>query len=113
MNPLEARVAALRRRRRAIVTFRGVCWFGALVLTVAVVAGLLDWQFHLPGLVRAVLLVGALVGGGIVAFRYLIRPLSEPCDDLALALRVEARYPFLNDSLASTVQFLEQPEAEA
>src|SRR5262249_20175177 len=34
-------------------------------------------------------------------------------DDLSLALRVEKEYPILNDSLASTVQFLEQTSSTA
>src|SRR5207245_1739475 len=33
-------------------------------------------------------------------------------DDLALALRVEEEYPVLNDALASTVQFLQEPAKE-
>jgi hypothetical protein len=105
---LRQRLAALRRRLRYVATVRG----GGLLLTVllatAVVAGLLDWRWHLPDLVRAVVLVGMLVGGVIVAYRYLFRPLSAPSDDLSLALRVEEEYPLLNDSLASTVQFLQR-----
>src|SRR5262249_11043426 len=69
----------------------------------------LDWQLSLPPLVRALVLVGILTGAGVLAWRYLLAPLAERMDDLALALRVEEQYPVLNDALASTVQFLEQP----
>src|SRR5581483_10141990 len=41
------------------------------------------------------------------------RPLLDRMDDLTLALRIEERYPSLNDSLASTIQFLEQAEKKA
>src|SRR5262249_27945552 len=108
MNPVHARLAALRRRLRFVVTFRGACWLASVVLMGGLLAGLVDWQFHLPSLVRAVLLVGTLTAGGVVAYRALLRPLLLRADDLSLALRVEEAYPDLNDSLASAVQFLEQ-----
>jgi hypothetical protein len=109
-NTLHHRLAALRRRLRLIILWRGTGWLLSVVLLAAALAGLLDWTIHLPGLVRAVLLVGTLTGGILVAYRYLVRPLAAKTDDLTLALRVEAHYPILNDSLASTVEFLEQPD---
>jgi hypothetical protein len=107
---LPSRLAGLRRRLRFVILCRGVGFLLGAVLLVAVAAGLLDWHWHLPGLVRAVFLAAALGGGSLLAYRYLFRPLSEPTDDLTLALRVEKHYPGLNDCLASTVQFLELPE---
>jgi hypothetical protein len=109
MNPLQIRLAALRRRLRMVVTFRGLSWVVALLLLVLALAGLLDWRIHLPDLVRAVLLAATLAAAGYVAWRYLIGPLWAKADDLSLALRVEEHYPALNDALASAVQFLEAP----
>ena len=109
MNPLQKRLATLRRRLRLVVTFRGVAWVCVIVLLATVLGGALDWRVHLPSLVRAVLLTATLAGAGYAAFRYLLRPLGAPVDDLSLALRVEERYPALNDALASAVQFLENP----
>jgi hypothetical protein len=57
-----------------------------------------------------VLLAGTVGGVGYIAFRFLIVPLREPVDNLALALRIEGFYPFLKDGLASTVQFLERSD---
>lgn len=108
MNPLHARLAGLRRRLRFVVTFRGACWSASVLLVACALAGVLDWKFHLPALVRAVLLVGTLSAAGVVAYRGLFRPLLVKTDDLSLALRVEEANPDLNDSLASAVQFLEQ-----
>src|SRR5438552_922166 len=110
MNPLQQRLAALRRRLRFVVTFRGVCWIIAIVCLALAAGGLLDWRVHLPDLVRALLLAGTLSGAGCIAYRYLLRPLWARSDDLSLALQVEACYPALNDALASAVQFLEQAE---
>src|SRR4051812_19574180 len=114
MNPLQSRLAVLRRRLRTVVTFRGGCWaLAALVASVAL-ACLIDQAVYLknnrdlPSLIRAVFLLGVLGGTGYVSYRFLLRPLRVRTDDLALALRVEEQYPVLNDSLASTVQFLQQ-----
>ena len=60
---------------------------------------------------RGVILTGLLTGAGIIVYRMLVKPLSEPTDDLSLALRVEERFPSLNDALASTMQFLERGDA--
>lgn len=109
MNPLQVHLAALRRRRRLVALLHGAGWLGVLLLAAALGGGWLDWRLHLPSLVRALLLTGTLAAAGCLAWRYLVRPLQAPADDLTLALQVEARYPILRDSLASAVQFLEQP----
>jgi hypothetical protein len=99
---------------RLVVWWRGLAALVALLACCAVAAGLLDWRFHLPGLIRALLLVGSLSAAAYVAYRYLLQPLWSKSDDLTLALRVEEHYPVLNDSLASTVEFLQEPaQAEA
>jgi hypothetical protein len=108
-HPLAKRLAALRRRLRVVATVRGLSWLFAVLALILIAGGALDWWLHLPGVVRAIFLVGALAGGGIIACRYLIVPLSQRNDDLALALRVENEYPELNDCLASTIQFMQQP----
>jgi hypothetical protein len=108
MNPLQSRLAALRRRLRLFITFRGVCWLTATILCGAVIGGLLDWTVHLPSLVRALVLVVTVSGAIYAAIRYLVGPLAARADDLTLALKVEEHYPELNDALASTVQFLQQ-----
>src|SRR5437016_4184530 len=107
-RPLSRRLAALRRRLRLVVTVRGVSWFLSVMLLAIACAGILDWRLHLPGLVRAAALTGTLAGAGVIALRCLILPLAARADDFALALRIEERYPYLNDCLASTVQFLER-----
>lgn len=109
MNPLTGRLAVLRRRLRSVTLVRGlslavVCLLGGLL-----VAGGLDWLLHLPSVLRALLLVG-MIGGTVAVGYHFLAPLWTHTDDLSLALRVEEEYPLLNDALASTVQFLQQPE---
>lgn len=112
MNPLLKRLAVLRVKVRLLDGWQGVCAVIALVLGVTVAVGVLDFFFHLPNLFRAAALVSLLVGSGAIAYRYLVRPFARPCDDLNLAIRVEEAYPELNDSLASTVQFLTQSKED-
>ena len=110
-SALRHRLAALRRRLRHTAIIRGVSWILLFTAVVAVAVGALDFVLPLPSLVRAGVLVGWLVGAGLLAWHFLVRPLSERCDDLSLALRIEQRFPALNDALASTVQFLDAPPA--
>jgi hypothetical protein len=113
MNALQSRLSALRRRLRFVTLTRGLSLLLLILAGGAAAAGLLDWGANLPGLIRAVLLVAILGGAAIVVWCHLLTPLKAQADDLALALRVEEAYPSLNDALASTVQFLQQPESEA
>lgn len=108
MNPLQLRLLALRRRLRFQIGWRGICALTTLLVGAAVLVGLADWFLELPSLIRALTLVSILTAAGIVLYRMLVLPLAARCDDLALALQIEAHYPELNDALASTVQFLEE-----
>jgi hypothetical protein len=114
---LRKRLAAVRGRLRFVHMVRGLGWVIGLTLLSFVVAGLLDFRWALPSLIRALLLVGSLVGATLVALVYLILPLTERTDDLTLALKIEENYPSLNDCLATAVQFMEQgddiPEGES
>lgn len=110
---LRQRLEALRQRLRKVTLYRGISLVLALALPCAVVAGLLDWSCHLPGLIRALFLTGILTGSGLLAYRFLYLPLCARVDDLSLALRIEESCPALNDSLASTVEFLDQTPANS
>ncbi len=107
---LRQRLASVRRRLRFVTSYRGTAWLAALVLATIAVAGLLDWHFHLPSVVRALLLVSGLGGAGYLFYSRLFLPLRIKDDDLTLALRIEELYPGLNDSFASAVQFLDAEE---
>src|SRR5262249_1677571 len=109
MNPLQRRLAALRRRLRLVVSFRGGCWLLAFLIGAVALASGLDWLVHLPSLIRALLLLGIPAAPLALFYRYLFLPLWSRTDDLSLALKIESQYPALNDALASTVQFLDQP----
>src|SRR5947209_6085737 len=103
------RLARVRRRLRLVTLLHGVMALLAVVVGGAALAGLLDWRFQLPSLVRAIALVGIVCAAGYVLIRRLLAPLRQPADNLHLALRLEEKNPELNDALASAIQFLDQP----
>ncbi len=105
---LRRRLAAVRGRLRRVHLVRGLGWTVVALLLPLLVASLLDFRWLLPALVRALFLVGALIGGGLLLLNYLIRPLTAKADDLSLALKIEESYPVLNDCLASTIEFLDR-----
>ena len=112
-HPLESRIAALRGRARRQLAAHGL---GRLVLgcvTAVAVAGGLDWLIHLVPEVRLVLLVAVVATAAWLLLRYVVAPLVVRFNDLAIAMKIEERWPGLNDRLASTVQFLRQPADDA
>ncbi|HEV3168422.1 MAG TPA: DUF4175 family protein, partial [Isosphaeraceae bacterium] len=103
---LESRIAALRGRVRRLLALHGMSWVvGGLVLAV-VAACLADWLVHLAPEVRLVALLAVLGLGGWLTARFVVAPLVVRFRDLDIAMRIERRWPGLNDRLASTVQFL-------
>src|SRR5436190_12958516 len=113
MNPLLHRLGVVRRRYQIVTVCSGLCALAALVIGGATVIGVFDFVNNLRTLLRAGALVGLLTGAGYLIFHLLIHPLAKKSDDLSLALRIEELYPELNDALASTIQFLDQPDARS
>ncbi len=111
-SALHRRLAALRRRLRRTAVVRAVSWLTLFTVLLAGAAGALDAAVVLPSLARAAVLVAWLVGAGLIVWLFFYKPLGRRLDDLTLALRVEQRFPTLNDALASTVQFLAVPAAD-
>ena len=103
------RISTLRGRIRRLLATYGLARVAALFLAVLLVAGWADWSIHLAGPVRVIELLGAIVGTGWALRKFFIQPLLANFDDLALALKIEERWPGLQDRLASAVEFLELP----
>jgi hypothetical protein len=110
-HPLEQKIAALRRRTRRAVTIYGLSAAVAAVLGVVTVLGLADYclRFQDRGLriIASLLALGSL---GWAVYRYRCLARRTRLRDIDLALRVERRFPALDDSLLSSVEFLRQSE---
>jgi len=77
------------------------------------VAGSLDWLCHLDEAGTRVLLgLGVLGASGWVGWRFLWVPLTTEFSNVELASRIEKQNPTFQDSLSSTVQFLESDQDE-
>jgi hypothetical protein len=109
---LESRISTLRGQVRRLLAVHGLSRVVALAVALAVVAGALDWLFHLDSVVRAGLL-GLIVGSiGWLGLLGVVRPLVIRFADLDIAMRIEDRWPGLEDRLTSTVQFLHLDPAD-
>jgi len=105
-HPLESRIAALRGQVRRHLAAHGLALLVLGAVAAVATAGFLDWSIHLVPEVRLVLLVGVAAAALSLAVRYVLIPLVVRFNDLDIAMRIEGRWPGLNDRLASTVQFL-------
>jgi hypothetical protein len=112
-SPIEARLRGFRRRCRQVLGLHGAACVFAVAFGIAVASGLGDWLLDLSTGVRAILLATLVVGTTWTAYRFLLVPLLFPLRDVDLALRVEDKFPELNDQLASAVEFMrESPESD-
>ncbi len=109
MSPLQERLAELRAKVRQLLWLYGMSWLTAVLLGALLIVGCTDWWLHLDDAgVRLILGLGILGASGYVAYWRLISPLKVPLSDIDLALRIERRFPKFRDSLASTIQFIEE-----
>ena len=107
-STLDHRLTDVRRRVRQVLVTHGVSWLAAIVMGSVLLVCVADWLIHFDDpIVR--LIFGLAIAGGAVwaARRHLIAPLQVRLTDTDLALRIEDRYPGFQDSLASSVQFVQ------
>lgn len=103
---LQAQLETLRRRLARLIWLHGLSRVLMLLLGGALLAGLLDWWLRWDHpLWRLMLGVSILGAACAAAWRDLAGPLRRRLSDVELAQRVERRFPALQDSLASSVEF--------
>jgi len=105
--PIPERLGELGRARRRVLVATGFAWFLAAFVGIVALTCALDALVHLPGFIRAIALVGAIAAAGVLWVRGVRRAAQEPVQPLAVAMLLEDRFPRLNDSLASAVDFIE------
>jgi len=109
-HPLEKKIDTLRTRVRRLVAIHGISRLVTVVLGTLIVLGSADYliRFQDPGL-RVICSLLVLASLGWTAWRYLYLPLATQLNDVALASRIERRFPQFEDRLVSSVEFLKQP----
>jgi len=107
LRPVQRGLARLRTRVRSLLLLHGSS--RTLVFLVVALLALFaaDYLLRLPLGVRRLTFMLLAAGLLAVVYRRLVRPLREPLHDAALAARVEARYPRLENRLISSLAFLE------
>lgn len=113
MTQIQQRLKHLRMRARNALWLHGVSWLVVTFLGAALAVGTLDWLIHVDQpVMRMALSSVTVVAVATLAWRVLIRPLRITLSDVALAMKIERRFPGFQDSLASTVAFSqESPDA--
>jgi hypothetical protein len=77
-----------------------------LIVPLVILASFFDWAFQLDSVIRAVMLAALAATALYLGYRRVLRPLFVRFADLDIAMRIEERWPGLNDRLASTIQFV-------
>lgn len=107
------RLRELRQRVRYVLWVYGFCCLVVTFFLATLIAGSLDWLWHLDESGTRVLLGLTILGTSAwVGWRYLWIPLTTDFTNVELASRIEKHNPDFNDSLSSTVQFLEDGQNE-
>lgn len=107
------RLRELRQRVRYVLWVYGFCCLTVTLFLTTLVAGSLDWLWHLDESGTRVLLGLTILGAsGWVGWRFLWLPLTTDFSNVELASRIEKQNPTFQDSLSSTVQFLESEQDE-
>lgn len=105
---LRVQLQQVRQRIRKLLGLYGLSWLVAVLFGGMLLIGTVDWLVHIddPG-IRLLLGLGLLGLLATVLWRLLIAPLRRQLTDVDIALRLENRFPVLQDRFASTIQFLD------
>jgi hypothetical protein len=111
MHPLTARIESIERRLVGRRRVESICRIAAGVILVAILLGLLDYLFRLtdPGL-RLMSSAAFVAAVGLAVHRWWYRSQRGEPTTLSVARRIEHQFPQLGDSLASSIEFLQQSE---
>jgi hypothetical protein len=106
-HEIETRIAEVRRRARRLMLLYALSWVVAAVVAATLVLGLADYWIHFrdPG-IRVLSLLALLAVLVWAAVHYLRPVLARRLDDVAIAQKIERRFPALRDRLSSSVEFL-------
>lgn len=111
LNPATRRLLGrLRAEIRRYVTIEGIA-LTVVVLCAAFWGALgIDWIFEPSAAVRRGLLCVGLIAGVITFYQFVIRRLAVPLSDARLALLLERRFRYFDDSLLTSIDLAESDQ---
>lgn len=111
IHPLDQSIDRIRRAARRITLGYGIGLSLAALLGGVLLVGLLDYflRVELTAL-RILLSFAVLLIAGLANYRFLLPALRSRISDVAVAQRLQDRFPELGDRLASAIAFLREPE---
>ncbi len=112
-HEIETKIADVRRRARRLLIVYALSWVVAALVAAILLLALADYwiRFRDPGL-RVLSLVAVLAAAAWSANRYLRPVWRRRLDDVAIAQKIERRFPALGDRLSSSVEFLRAAPAD-
>ncbi len=111
-NRLRARLQAVGDHQRSVWLGEGVGLLLAVLVPSLGLAMALDNLAHLPAVLRT-LLLAAWVVGGVLLIRHAVRLLSRTLTPEQLAVKVEQRYPDIDNRLINSLLLSEEDDEEA
>ncbi len=110
-HPLETRLAVLRHRLRRLLAVYGLGWVVAVGLGMIIGLGALDYLVRTTDVGLRIMATLAVLGSVAWAvWRFAFQPFSTTFSDVALAHRVQRRFPQVGEVLPTAVEFLRQAE---
>ena len=110
---LEQKIGRVRRRARLVLILHACGWTVASVTATVLLLGAVDYliRFADHGL-RLMCSLAVVAVASWAVYRFWLQSAARRLGDIQLARRVEHYFPALADRLASTIQFLKQPELD-
>lgn len=107
--PIAALLATVRRRIRRYLWAEGLAAIAAALIAAFWLTLVFDWFFEPPAAVRVLVLAG--VGGAVlwIGHHLLVDRLRVRLANRSLALLIERRYPWFDDSLLTAVEYTDIP----
>ncbi len=110
-QPIIDKLAGLRRRVRLLVIIRGLCAILSTALGAAILLGLTDYALRFQDRGLRMMVSLALLGAfGWACYRFFYLPAVVRFRDADLAVKLQRRFPALDDRLLSAVEFIAQAE---
>lgn len=107
-HPLLDQLTKLRHQIRRLLWMTGLSWVVVWLTAGLLIAGLMDWQWHIDDRwLRTALLLAIAMAVGLSAWRKLISPLRFAWSNVGLARHLEQQFPALRGRLTAAVEFLE------